>query len=178
MFTEEEIRKEYDRLDKILGIDTSHIIIDFGSSNKTETAAFTQFYSNAPTVPKRIRFNMAIMGVLNDTNCLDIIRHEYAHAAVALKENYTGLPHGGPWKKICRQIGCRPSPYTYNGRKIEYIEDYKIKEKMVRVKCCNCGRITMQPDNSRIVKILRNGGNSWNLKCKKCGRMVFTLPDK
>lgn len=172
----EAVRKEYDRLDKILGINTTGILLQYGENPKTDIVAYTQF-SRQNGRPIRIKFNLSHMRGKNDQDWMDTVRHEYAHAAARILYGYQGA-HGEPWQTVCKKIGCRPSPYTYDASVIEDIASYDMPgEPLVAVQCAGCGMIVKQPERSRIVKVLRNGGSSWNLRCKNCGRMIFRIAE-
>ena len=102
MTTLEQIRAEYDRLDRLLGIDTSGVRLAFSKrmSKQYGVCTFRGLW------PEEIR--IADFLRRDEAQLLVTARHEYAHAAAAL---LTGRPHGHDetWKAVCRQIGCPPS---------------------------------------------------------------------
>ena len=101
MWTLEEIREEYDRLDRYLGIDTRLIRLSFSKKMRRQHGVCC-FRGDRPTEIRLADFLRA-----DDDAMLDTARHEYAHAAAAL---LTGRRHGhdAVWKDICVRIGCKP----------------------------------------------------------------------
>ena len=101
MWTLEEIREEYDRLDRYLGIDTRPIRLSFSKKMRRQHGVCC-FRGDRPTEIRLADFLRA-----DDDAMLDTARHEYAHAAAAL---LTGRRHGhdAVWKDICVKIGCKP----------------------------------------------------------------------
>ena len=85
MWTLEEIREEYDRLDRYLGIDTRAIRLSF-SKRMRQQHGVCCFRGGRPTEIRLADFLRA-----DDEAMLDTARHEYAHAAAAL---LTGQRHG------------------------------------------------------------------------------------
>ncbi|MCD7768647.1 MAG: hypothetical protein LUH36_00795, partial [Oscillospiraceae bacterium] len=79
--TLENIRREYDRLDKLCGVDTSQIELRISSRMVKRFGSF-RYPINGTVAPLRITISQAILG--NDAQFYDTIRHEYAHAAVYL----------------------------------------------------------------------------------------------
>ena len=86
MYSIEDIRKEYDRLDSLCGVDTSR-----------------KYY---PTCIMITDFILTL-----EEEFWDIIRHEYAHALVTLRD---GIQHGhdNVWKQACLEVGCPPDVHT------------------------------------------------------------------
>lgn len=73
-------------------------------------------------------------------------------------------------------VDCRPSPYTYNLNVLEPLATKKqVKGPTCLVQCCRCGAITEHAEDSRIVKVLKSGLNSWNYSCPNCGGLRFRL---
>ena len=101
MWTLKEIREEYDRLDRYLGIDTRLIRLSFSKKMRRQHGVCC-FRGDRPTEIRLADFLRA-----DDDAMLDTVRHEYAHAAAAL---LTGRRHGhdAVWKDICVRIGCKP----------------------------------------------------------------------
>ena len=99
MWTLEQVRAEYRRLDRLLGIDTSGIPVRF-SKRMTRQYGVCTFLKNRPQEIRLADFLRQEDAVFWDT-----ARHEYAHAAAAL---LTGKRHGHDevWRAVCRRIGC------------------------------------------------------------------------
>lgn len=178
MNIEDEIKKEYKKLDKYLGIDTSHIKILFTNDQKSENAAFCEVDKITSEVLS-ITFNLFLFGNLKKADQIDVMRHEYAHAAAYIKYGYKGN-HGEKWQRMCRKIGCRPLEriYSINVPEVLYSSANKVSEDISQVRCAKCGNITMQEEYSHIVKALRNGYLGLNYRCENCGSVVFILEEE
>ena len=97
----ETVRAEYDRLDRILGIDTSGILLSC-SARMVRQYGVCCFCGDRPAKIRLAAFLLDEPEQLHKTAL-----HEYAHAAAAL---LTGRRHGhdAVWKAICLRIGCAP----------------------------------------------------------------------
>ena len=161
--TLEEIRAEYDRLDRQLGLDTREIALSF-SGRMTSRFGVCVFLGNRPTA---IRLAAFLQG--NDAALLETALHEYAHAAAALR---TGVRHGhdAVWKALCREIGCAPK------RLAEPCPE-QVQQKQARlrytVRCCRCGAQTQYQKRGPVVRALQSGRA--DLRCRRCGGRKFLL---
>ena len=158
-----EVRAEYDRLDRLLGIDTSGIEL------KVSARAVRQLGSFRASVPPRITLSTLVME--DEALFMDTVRHEYAHAAVHLL--YPGERHGhdAVWKNICRRIGCRPQRRTELTEKAAQLRAEKVK---YLVRCKGCGRESGYVRRGRVVELIERGGGS-RLRCAQCGGNSFDL---
>lgn len=174
------ILEEYRRLDKLCGVDTRYM--DCCTYHADEnTVAYCKYVTHT-AIPARIFFNRLFLDTMPDADCVDVVRHEYAHAAAALLYGPEALDesgHGPLWRRICDVVGCRPSPYTYNLNVPEpLIQNIQgSNSECCRVECCRCGSSVEQPKDSRIVQVLRAGLTSWNFTCPVCGGLRFRLVD-
>lgn len=172
-----DILKEYKRLDALCGVDTSHIECSTYRA-KENTVAYCQFITHT-AIPAKILFNRHYLDWMPKTDCIDVVRHEYAHAAAALlygPASLEGTGHGRYWKKVCEIVGCRPYPYTYNLNVAEpLLRRVSTGAGMCQVECCRCGTVLEQPKDSRIITVLKAGLTSWNFTCPACGGFRFRL---
>ena len=76
-FQTQEIQKEYRRLDGICGLDTTYMPIK-RYRQKGKTVAMCEFTSHS-AIPVQFMFNLYYLDWLPETDCIDVIRHEYAH---------------------------------------------------------------------------------------------------
>ena len=141
MWTLEQVRAEYRRLDRLLGIDTSGIPVRF-SKRMTRQYGVCTFLKNRPQEIRLADFLRQEDAVFWDT-----ARHEYAHAAAAL---LTGKRHGhdgaaaeenrkriaaarGVYVVTC--LGCgAESRYLRRGKVVQALE-----EKRGQIRCRRCG---------------------------------------
>ena len=167
MHTLEEVRREYDRLDRLVGVDTSGIELRISKRAVRQLGSF-----RSPARGKgelRITLSALILG--DDEQFWDTVRHEYAHAAVFLK--YPGEKHGHDrvWRDMCRLVGC--SPRRLAPEQGEAAELRKARTKYI-IRCESCGAESRYIRRGRAVELmLRGRGRS--LRCRSCGGSRFTL---
>lgn len=163
MHSLEEVRAEYDRLDRMLGIDTSGIEL------KVSGRAVRQLGSFRASSPLRITLSAMVME--DDALFMDTLRHEYAHAAVHIL--YPGERHGHDaiWKKLCRRIGCRPQSRTELTEKAAQLRSERVK---YIVRCKGCGRESGYVRRGKVVELVMRGRGS-RLRCACCGANKFEL---
>lgn len=100
MYTLEDVRKEYDRLDKMLGIDTSNVPIK-------KMKGFTcygqcVFYPDTLEIVC-IKLNKELFECCEDT-FYKVARHEYTHMAdLLINKKYN--KHNSEWMKLCALVG-------------------------------------------------------------------------
>ena len=111
MHSVEEIRAEYDRLDRMLGVDTSgaEIVLSTRSVKRLGSCR----YPTPDGKPMRIMISTAILN--DDAQFWDTVRHEYAHAAVFLLRPGERHVHDAVWRDVCRRIGCTPKSTAPSG---------------------------------------------------------------
>lgn len=173
------ITEEYRRLDALCDVDTSYIPIK--TYKKASDIVAMCLFVQGTAIPSRWMFNLYRLQWLPEDDCLDVIRHEYAHAAAGLlfgAESFSDGGHGPLWRELCSIVDCRPYPYIYNFNQTEMLPRQKVKGAAGRcVECCRCGAVSQHQEDSRIIKILKAGLTSWNYTCPKCGGLRFRLVD-
>ena len=168
MHSIEDIRAEYARLDKLLGINTGHIELKISSRAQKQLGSFRS-PARPGAGPLRITIAKSVME--DEALFMDTIRHEYAHAAAYIL--YPGEKHGHDkvWKDICRRIGCTPRSRTK-------LSDEAMAERRKRAKyrilCLACGSESLYLRRGRAVDMLLKGRGR-NLRCTKCGGNRFEL---
>lgn len=162
MHTIMEIRVEYDRLDRLLGVDTSQIAIEISRRAVSQLGCFR-------TKPPRI--TVAKFVLEQETLFWDTIRHEYAHAVLWLQDPEHKHGHDTAWKAICQRIGCRPSsrsPVTEDGlRQRQSCARYQVT-------CLGCGKTVSYLRRGKVVTLLETGRED-ALRCSSCGNSRFSL---
>ena len=164
-----EVRAEYDRLDRLLGIDTRGIELKISTRAVRQLGSFRVPAGRRTGEPLRITLSSLILA--DDEQFWDTVRHEYAHAAVYLLHPGERHGHDKVWKDVCRLVGCRPkgtAPRT--GAAAEK------REEKVRyiVGCEGCGAESRFFSRGKIVEQLMRGRGR-RLRCRRCGGSRFTL---
>ena len=171
MHTIQEIRTEYDRLDRLLGVDTSGIEITISPHRGKRMGSFRSPGEDVPPMfakPPRISISAAVLE--DDGLFWDTIRHEYAHAVVWLTHPGERHGHDDVWKAVCRQIGCTPKGTV--AASDEQKQEWRAAAKY-RVHCESCGADTYYQRAGKIVTLLMHG-QSRRVRCR-CGAHDFTL---
>lgn len=166
VWTLEQVREEYRRLDRQLGIDTSFVAVSF-SKRMTRQYGVCTFYKNKPREIRIADFLRQEDGAFWDT-----ARHEYAHAAAAI---LTGRRHGHDeaWKAVCRRIGC---PDARLAPECPSAEAHKKKIAAARgvwvVTCRGCGAESRYFRRGAVVQALEA---ERGVTCRRCGGKKFRL---
>ena len=168
MHTLEEVRAEYDRLDKLLGIDTSGIELKVSNRAMKQLGSFRS-PAKPGAAPLRITLSRLVMD--DDALFLDTARHEYAHAALYLM--YPGQRHGHDklWKDLCRRIGCAPKSRTMLTEEAKAQREQKAK---YLIRCESCGRESLYFRRGKAVELMMRGRGKL-LRCNGCGKNSFKL---
>ncbi len=168
MHTLEEIRTEYDRLDRLIGIDTHGIELRISSRAVRQLGSF-----RSPSVREKgpLRITLSRLVLEDDAQFWDTVRHEYAHAAVYLL--YPGEKHGhdAVWRSMCRRVGCSPQRLAPEEGKAADLRREQVRY-IIRCQCCGSESRYMRRGKS-VELMLRGRGRS--LRCRRCGGDRFVL---
>ena len=157
-----ELRKEYDRLDRCLGIDTGSIRLRFSKRMQRQHGVCC-FSGNRP-----VEIRLAEFLREDDEAFLDTARHEYAHAAAAL---LSGRRHGHDvlWKSLCVKIGCKPARLAEETA----AQEAKNAGRGYLVRCKTCGAQSRYLRRSAVVQSVEQGRQ--DCRCRRCGGRTFAL---
>ena len=158
-----EVRAEYDRLDALCGVDTRHIRLEV---SKRAVRRLGYFKEGTPPVISISAFVMADDALFRDT-----IRHEYAHALVALRHPGEHHAHDALWKAACREVGCPPKATTKPSETQTALREQKAN---YRVRCKGCGQESLYIRKGKAVELLERGLGR-RLRCRRCGGNRFEL---
>ena len=168
MYSLEDIRKEYDRLDRLCGLDTSQIEIAISRRPGRRLGSFRYPLGEDGSL-LRITISAGILE--QEEQFWDTIRHEYAHAALYLRCPGERHGHDRLWKELCRELGCAPERLAPQSepqqRRTEETAKY-------RVHCKGCGRDSYYFREGKVIKALRRGGRG-RVRCGLCGGSSFEL---
>ena len=174
MYTIEDIRREYDRLDRICAVDTSKIAIKLNNAQKRLGS-----FSYKRGFPHGIMTITISRKVLNNEELfLDTIRHEYAHAVVFMRHPFSRHAHDKVWKAVCREVGCTPRATV----KDETLRKKTEESAKYKVTCQRCGAETYYQRAGKIVQILQKESSRRGIfrktsaiACRRCGGREFSL---
>lgn len=163
----EEVRREYARLDRLVGVDTSGIELKISRRAVRQLGSF-----RAPARgrgPLSITLSALILD--DDAQFWDTVRHEYAHAAVYLLRPGERHGHDRVWRDMCRLVGCDPKRLAPEQGKAAELRREKTR---YIIRCRDCGGESRYMRRGRAVELmLRGRGRS--LRCRRCGGNSFTL---
>ncbi len=172
MYTIQDIRAEYDRLDRIMGIDSSDVEIRISRSSVRQLGCFRTPGSGArgaSGLPARISISAS---VLEDRDQFyDTIRHEYAHMAAYKLYPNERHQHDLVWKSICRRIGCAPRSRT--GMTETQEQEWQDQARF-RIHCPACGADSWYLREGKYVRMMRRGMGS-RIRCGRCGAAGLEL---
>lgn len=168
----ENIRTEYDRLDRMLGINTSGLRLTC-SQRMVRQYGVCCFRGDRPTEIRIAAFLLDEPEQLRQTAL-----HEYAHAAAAL---LTGKRHGhdAVWKSVCVRIGCAPErlsrPCEAAQRRAEEYEKKRAGAPVWLVICRGCGAVSRYRRRGKVVQLLQQHPAARECVCRRCGGRSFEL---
>ena len=168
MHSLEEIRKEYDRLDRLCGVDTSRVELKISRRPGRRLGSFRYPLRGGET-PLRISISASVLE--QEEQFWDTIRHEYAHAAVYLQHPGERHGHDRLWRDMCRRLGCSPERLAPQS---EESLERTLEQAKYRVHCKGCGRDSYYFRAGKVVKSLRPGGRG-RVRCAFCGSDSFEL---
>ena len=172
MHTLEEIRNEYNRLDEITGVDTSSIPIVKSKSVHQYGYCRIMPINTAQGIkytPTKIAISAFVFS--DEREFLDTIRHEYAHACASLLD---GERHGHDvvWKRICKQVGCRPTSCVPTDSQTH---QNAVREKSkYTVVCDKCNTRWYFARKTKLICKLETG-TAHSFMHKQCGSHSFHL---
>ena len=174
MHTIEDIRAEFERLDKTCLVDTSRIEIRLNNAQKRLGS-----FSYKPGFPRgsmTVTISKKVLG--DDDLFFDTVRHEYAHAVVFIRHPFSRHGHDGVWKAVCREVGCTPRATVKDAALRERTEQ-NAKYKVI---CLRCGSETYYMRSGKVVQTLQKEASRRSLVkrmssviCRKCGGREFKL---
>lgn len=169
MHTVEEIRREYDRLDALCGVDTSDFEIVISARSVRRLGSF-----RPPVSGKRARVMISAALLEDDMAFWDTVRHEYAHAAVWLLHPGERHGHDTVWKAMCRKVGCTPKSTAPVSE-----TDAELRRQRAKylVRCESCGAETYYLRAGKIVKLMERGCRR-RLHCARCGSNELALYER
>ena len=170
MYTADDIRAEFERLDKLFFIDTSKVEIAF-SKRAVNRLGCCQCKKTVNGTWFPVKIIIADFLRNGDPSAFwDTVRHEYAHAAAAILTG-KNCGHNSIWKNICRKIGCSDrarAKSTEESRQREWDAAKYV------VTCLGCGEESLYIRKTELIKRLEAGGPS-GVICTVCKSKKFKL---
>ena len=164
----DEIRREYDRLDRLCGVDTSSFELVISRRSIRRLGSF-RYPAPGTDAPPRITISEVILD--DDEQFWDTVRHEYAHAVVWLRRPGERHGHDEVWKSVCREIGCVPKGTAPSSEQLQRVRCQNAK---YRVSCRECGMETYYLRAGRIVQLLASGRGQ-SVRCGRCNSSALDL---
>jgi len=162
MHTVEEIRREYDRLDRLCGVDTSGVEIVISRRSVRRLGSF-RCPAPGSDAPPRITISAVLLE--EEEPFWDTVRHEYAHAAVYLTCPGERHGHDAVWKAMCRRVGCSPRS---TAPRTEELDAERRRQARYLVRCRDCGAETYYLRAGKIVSLMERGLRR-RVRCGRCG---------
>lgn len=162
MHTLEEIRAEYDRLDRLCGVDTSAVEIVLSRRGVRRLGSF-RYPAGGKAGLLRISINASLLD--QEEQFWDTVRHEYAHALVYLRSGGANHGHNEVWKAACREVGCSQDRLASQTAESQTALERRAKYK---VRCAVCGQESLYFRRGKVVDLLLRGGQG-QVRCAQCG---------
>lgn len=161
LHTIDDIRREYDRLDALCGVDTGKLVLKV-STRASKRLGSCKYVGNDVAGVTISDFVMAAP----DEVFYDTIRHEYAHALVKLRRPREKHGHDALWKAACLEVGCAPerccdpSLVPSGGKRRK--EPYRY-----RLRCLGCGAKWDYKRQTKVLRLVARGGSRY-CTCPRC----------
>ena len=169
MHSLEEVRAEYARLDRLIGVDTSGIALRISKRAVRQLGSFRAPSGRGAKTPPCIMLSALILE--DDAQFWDTVRHEYAHAAVWLLHPGEKHGHDRVWKEMCRRVGCAPRRLAAGEGKAAELRQARVR---YIIRCEGCGAESRYLRRGKTVdRMLRGRGRG--LRCRVCGGKRLTL---
>lgn len=168
MHTLEEVRQEYDRLDRLCRVDTSRILLRKNNARRR----LGSFCCRGGVPSGQMVITISQRALDSEELFLDTIRHEYAHAVVFLRHPAERHGHDAIWKAVCIEVGCVPRASA----KTADLSDMEDSSPKYAVTCLQCGSRSFYFRAGSVVKLLQKGNgrkNSAGVICRRCGGSEF-----
>ena len=166
--TLEDIRREYDRLDALCGVDTKPVALRISKRASKRLGSCKYVGSTVESVTISDFVLDAADEVFYDT-----IRHEYAHALVKLRRPRERHGHDALWKDACREVGCAPErccdPAVLPSLPARRQESYHH-----RLRCLVCGAHWDYKRETKLIRLVARGG-SRRCTCPHCQGHRFAV---
>ncbi len=165
------IRDEMCRLDRMTGMDTSDVPIRI-SSRMTRTWGMCRWQVTGRKFHIReLVFAKRLVEHGTAEHITNVIRHEYAHLYVTLRDN-KNHGHDAVWKQAALWLGC-------NAKRCEGFDEIDDVEGEIKYKvtCQGCGAMFKYRRASKIVQELRRNPDSTRFFCRRCNSHSFSLDE-
>lgn len=165
--TLDDVRREYDRLDALCGVDTSALALRVSTRAKKRLGSCKYVGSTVAGVT----ISDFVMRAPDDV-FYDTIRHEYAHALVKLRRPRERHGHDALWKAACVEVGCAPQrccdPALAPAGAPVREEPYRYQ-----LRCLVCGKAWRYKRQTKVLRLVARGG-SRRCTCPYCKGHRFT----
>lgn len=165
--TLDDIRREYDRLDALCGVDTKQVAL------RVSKRAYRRLgcCKYAGTGVESVAISDFVMDA-SDEAFYDTIRHEYAHALVKLRRPCEKHGHDAVWKAACVEVGCRPERCcdTFGfPMPVQREEAYRY-----RLRCLVCGMSWVYKRAAKVIRLVERGASQY-CTCPRCKGNRFAV---
>ena len=168
-FTVEDIRREYNRLDRLCGADTSQVALRISSRARKRLGSCKYVGEQVACITISDFVLAAAPEVFYDT-----IRHEYAHALVKLRRPKERHAHDAVWKAACREVCCAPEPYCADKTMITEGEARRKAGTRYLLRCTRCGAQWRYSRRTKAITLVEKGLSRY-CTCPRCKGHAFTV---
>jgi len=165
-----DVRREYDRLDALCGVDTGALLLRVSTRARKRLGSCTYVGSTV----KGVTISDFVMDAPDDV-FYDTIRHASAHALVKLRRPRERHGHDAVWKAACVEVGCAPErccdPALVPAGAGRREEPYRY-----RLRCLTCGAQWDYKRRTKVLRLVARGGSRY-CTCPKCRGHRFAVED-
>lgn len=174
MFTIFDVMKEYQRLDKLTGMDITKTVKVSSTGRCTNRRGVYKsvIYKDGRLENEKIIISNFVFSEPMDS-FMDTVRHEYAHAMAAHIHRRAKLGHGPEWKECCKVVGCKAERYVEASEaQMAVIKERESKAHGYILRCKECGHEWKYKKMCKTLKGVQ-AGRKYN--CPYCGKSEFEV---
>ncbi len=166
--TLDDIRREYDRLDALCGVDTTPVALRV-SRRATKRLGSCKYVGS--TV-ESIMISDFVLDA-SDEVFYDTIRHEYAHALVKLRFPRERHGHDERWKAACLEVGCAPERCC-DPAVLPDVPPRRQERYRFLLTCRTCGMLWQYKRMTKVLQLVSKG-DTRHCVCPCCRGNSFVL---
>ncbi len=167
MHTLDDVRREYDRLDALCGVNTRAVPLLVSTRAKKRLGSCK--YSGSAVAG--VTISDFVFGAPDEV-FYDTIRHEYAHALVKLRRPRERHGHDAVWKAACLEVGCAPERCC-DPALVPAVAERREEPDRYRLRCLGCGAVWTYKRRTKVLRLVERGGSRY-CTCPHCKGHRFT----
>ena len=166
--TLDDVRREYDRLDALCGVDTTQVALRVSKRARKRLGSCK--YVGNPV--ESVTISDFVLDAADEV-FYDTIRHEYAHALIKLRFPRERHGHDARWKAACLEVGCAPERCC-DPAVLPELPPRRQETYHYRLNCRICGMSWQYKRMTKVLRLVSRGGSRY-CTCPQCKGHSFAV---